>query len=553
MTNIKETPQSHSLEIGTYAWLMRETFLNTLRLTEHRKNALVNPDGYEPIVHNLLKQLSTPSTVREQASRVQLLLNLNTEAESIHPLRDNFLAHLESAHSPLDTIINRIISSKIKLRPNEIDVLEKMGYTYILQGLLERQNALLGDDSLSSNCILGTEVKDALKKQFARYVDRALSDTDQAHGYHFNTSKQGLYTAQLLAHSPCFYQKVAKLVTLFYAYESNEFPVRLFSEPQLNQMIASFNSRGDEGLRELWDDYQFLHDTYKYLLHSQSTGVGRSKQLIERIHQKINLLKHKGVWKLEVFGSGLVQTQEIVQVLTQKGIKVRGVGFDKLDPNTLRKNTRVFTYPDGAGAPGKELSSEEIKKVLRLHPDHEQIVLDIGVDTTTIHTTIHTDYGEYELMDPRIIGFTSYDDNSLEGDSYISPIGFDDERYASLGLFPTIRVATNSIVPHLDGLTQLHAIYAMLKGNNQTIIIIGGNYYPIQRIVLELGGIIQRRDDGLIAIVPHHLVYSDGWTTQANRHEIGRDDFDKLRLPHPAQQRDFFYPERLSTNLTRFL
>jgi len=199
-------------------------------------------------------------------------------------------------------------------------------------GLMDRQKGLIGDDRLSLSVTMGTKLIVAVKQQFARYIDRALHDADQAHAFRFNTARQGKKTAQLLAHSVFFYQKMIEMNIQMYAYESHELPLLLFSEAQLDRIITAYNSGGNEAVSALWEEKSFSGEINTYL-QTQTTGIGRLGLHIDRIFGMIESAQWTDV-HVDVYGSGVIQTGEALDLLHKRGI------INKF-PNSKNKR-RVF-------------------------------------------------------------------------------------------------------------------------------------------------------------------------------------------------------------------
>lgn len=469
------------------------------------EEAVQSPHGYQRIVNELLHGLRTFSTPEDQAVRLHLLLNLDL-GESIHPLAEPFLAYLEGlqTHGQFEEIVYQQDRDASYTLEDHIVLEMQIG--------VNRTEYLTGKEH--NYFSVHPEFVAAARVHFRRFIDRAIHVDQQAHSYQFNAPEQGREIARLLVHSPFFYRKMIKLNIFFYASGSAEFPLPLLSTPLLARVLETFTNGGDEALEKLWQQKEFLRELSAGI-NSQTTGVGRFRQQSERV---INMIRANG-WNrvsLKVFGSGLLQTSDMLRVLHESGIDCNAVGYDRLPIDMLLDRSRVFEYPEGEGAPGRLMTKDEVQAYIAQSMDKDAIQ----------RVYINND----DML-------RWYDGPNLDLRDLPSWMVF---------------VATNSIVPHLDPREQLLAIRTMMTARS-AILYLEGMYYPIRKSIFGVHGTMQRTKEGVV-FNPKTLGVTDTWDTQTGM-ITDVDANGPLPLAHPteAQKRPFYYPERISMEMNPYL
>jgi hypothetical protein len=502
---VPEIPQIY--DEGFDRWAARSAYVLDRTKEALYAHALTTPEGYQGVVQELITGLDTFSSPEDQAARLHLLLNLDL-GECIHPLAEPFFSYLEQlpGHGSFEEVSREQI-------PKYGFTQEDMVFLDHFFSGSRRIEGLTGEVHPYTQRTHPAFVAEA-RTRFRRFLDRLIHIEQQAHSYQFNSPEQGREIARLLVHSPFFYKKIIELNTLFYASGSAEFPLPLFSPALLNTILSTYHQGGDTALQALWKQPAFMHEVAAGM-NSQTTGVGRFRQQTERVVRMVQENGWESAW-LNVYGSGLLQTADMVQGLCEAGIDCSGVGYDRLPVDQLLQRSRIFEYPDGEGTPGRLMSREEVTEYIRQRIGKDSLV------QTNIAQPDDLNWNELQRVDLRNLHTNR------------------------------VFVATNSVVPHLDTREQLLAIRKMFSARS-AVLYIEGMYYPVRKAIYGVQGTMTRTEAG-VRFNPRTVSVLDNWDTKSAM-VPDVDARGPLPLVHPAdaQKKHFYYDKRVSMDMSPYI
>lgn len=337
------------------------------------QNQVLVEGDYGPTLTKLLRELTIPRLLEDQARRLTTLFELSAE-ETFHPFTDEVLIQLKNRHgfSSLDFLqrLNapnseeQIIYHALKFGMDVDPEREvwKEDYSYPKKDRIAPKNLKMDKEDFQ---FLSSERGQHLfPLVFKRWISQALLYTDKKHSFHFGDPAKAGAWLYLMLNSQFFYEKMLYLSAITQNSSSRHVPpVDAFSPTNIDIPYAQLIKVTEESdpketkIKALWKDGNLDKRIVQNSTQIITTGFGRTQSAIDELLDVIDILRlnnpdfsETSSFVIANMGSGVLQNPELLAslrtVLEKKGMRLGNMhlAIDKLSPEKLAQITQAYVF-----------------------------------------------------------------------------------------------------------------------------------------------------------------------------------------------------------------